>query len=219
VIPLRLRVSAAGCALVLGASAALLSSSTAVAAPSKPVVRESPARQATRSAAVADTSVGPFTEPGFAAGCTWHEFGEGEQPPWWLAFTDPLCVEYSKRDITIDDGGALRFLVAEPSRFAVSMLTCHYYQKDHWSVQSTHGATPWVAWDGQYWWDKAARRAGARLTNFRIDGHSVGIGDAVAALRPFFPDLASALSDYGQAAGETGLTVSLPYDLRCALAG
>ncbi|MET7775778.1 hypothetical protein ABZT28_08340 [Streptomyces sp. NPDC005388] len=218
-IPLRLRVSAAGCALVLGASAALLSSSTAVAAPSKPVVRESPARQATRSAAVADTSVGPFTEPGFAVGCTWHEFGEGEQPPWWLAFTDPLCVEYSKRDITIDDGGALRFLVAEPSRFAVSMLTCHYYQKDHWSVQSTHGATPWVAWDGQYWWDKAARWAGARLTNFRIDGHSVGIGDAVAALRPVFPDLASALSDYGQAAGETGLTVSLPYDLRCALAG
>ncbi|MEV6028333.1 hypothetical protein [Streptomyces sp. NPDC052036] len=218
-IPLRLRVVAVGCALVLGASAALLSSSTAVAAPSKPVVRESQARQATRSAVAADPSVGPFTEPGFAAGCTWHEFGEGEQPPWWLTFADPLCVEYSKRDITIDDGGALRFLVAEPSRFAVSMLTCHYYQKDHWSVQSTHGATPWVVWDGEYWWDKAGRRAGARLTNFRIDGHTVGIGDAVAALQPVFPDLASALSDYGQAAGETGLTMSLPYDLRCALAG
>lgn len=216
---LRLRVSAAGCALVLGAPAALLASSTAVAAPAKPVVRESPVRQASRSAGAADTSVGPFVEPGFAAGCTWHEFGEGEQPPLRLTFVDPLCVEYSKRDITIDDGGALRFLVAEPSRFALATVTCHYYQKDHWSVQSTHGATPWVTWDGQYWWDKAARRAGARLTNFRIDGRTVGIGDAVAALEPVFPDVARVLSDYGQAAGETGLTVSLPYDLRCALAG
>ncbi|MFE0513299.1 hypothetical protein [Streptomyces sp. NPDC058964] len=216
---LRLRVSAAGCALVLGASAALLATSTAVAAPSKPVVRESPVRHAPRTAGAADASVDPFVEPGFAAGCAWHEFGEGEQPPWWLTFADPLCVEYSKRDITIDDGGALRFLVAEPSRFAIAMVTCRYYQKDHWSVQSTHGATPWVTWDGQYWWDKTARRAGARLTNFRIDGRTVGIGDAVAALEPVFPDVARALSDYGQAAGETGLTVSLPYDLRCALAG
>ncbi|WP_369199034.1 hypothetical protein [Streptomyces djakartensis] len=161
----------------------------------------------------------PFSEPGFAATCTWHRFGEGEEPPWWLLFADPLCVGYSKRDITVDNGGALRFLIAEPSRFAVTMLTCRYYQKDHWSVQSTAGATPWVAWDGQYWWDKTAEQAGARLANFRINGRTAGIGDVVAALRPSFPDLADALSDYGQAAGETGLTVSLPYDLRCALTG
>ncbi|GAA1098824.1 hypothetical protein [Kitasatospora arboriphila] len=162
---------------------------------------------------------GPFTEPGFAAGCPWHRYGEGEQPPWWLAFTDPLCVEYSKRDITVDNGGALRFLLAEPSRIAASLLTCHYYQRDHWSVQSTTGAVPWVAWDGQYWWDRTGRRAGVRLADFRIDGVRVGIGDAVAALRPRFPDLADALAAYGTASGESGLTTELPFDLRCALGG
>ncbi|MEU6218203.1 hypothetical protein ABZ845_11895 [Streptomyces sp. NPDC047022] len=212
---LRLRVFAAGSALALGVSAGLLPSSTALAAPSKQVVPAGSPRPATRS----ETASGPFAEPAFASTCTWHEFGEGEKPPWWLTFADPLCVEYSKRDITVDDGGALRFLVAEPSRFAITMVTCHYYQKDHWSVQSTAGATPWVAWDGQYWWDKTGQRAGARLTNFRIDGHTAGIGDVVSVLEPDFPDLAHALSDYGREAGETGLTVSLPFDLRCALAG
>ncbi|WP_237529675.1 hypothetical protein, partial [Streptomyces sp. SID5770] len=131
----------------------------------------------------------------------------------------PLCVEYSKRDITLDNGGALTFLLAEPSRIAASLVTCHYYQKDHWSVQSTTGAVPWVAWDGQYWWDKQRQRAGARLTNFRINGISVGIGDAVIALRPLYPDLADALAAYGSSSGESGLTTTLPFDLRCALGG
>ncbi|MFC0057322.1 hypothetical protein ACFFMQ_33590 [Streptomyces actinomycinicus] len=161
----------------------------------------------------------PFTEPAFATTCPWHHFGEGEIPPWWLMLHDPLCVEYSKRDVTFDNGGALRFLVAEPSRFALALVTCHYYQKDHWSVQTTTGATPLVTWDGQYWWDKTRQRAGARLSNFRIHGTSVGIGDAVAALRPAFPELADVLDEYGKDAGETGLTVPLPFDLRCSLAG
>ena len=162
----------------------------------------------------------PFQEPSFAATCTWHEFGEGEQPPLWLMFVNPLCVEYSKRDITFDDGGALTFLLAEPSRFAIALTTCRYYQKDHWSVQTTSGATPLVAWDGQYWWDRTGGLAGARLTNFRIDGRTVGIGDAVAALRDHgFPNVADVLAAYGQAPGETGSTVSLPFDLACAFAG
>ncbi|MER6434348.1 hypothetical protein ABT272_42895 [Streptomyces sp900105245] len=127
-------------------------------------------------------------------------------------------MEYSKRDITFDDGGALRFLVAEPSRFALAMVTCRYYQKDHWSVQTTDGARALVTWDGQYWWDKTSQQAGARLSNFRIHGTSVGIGDAVAALRPVFPQLADMLDKYGTDAGETGLTASLPFDLRCSLA-
>jgi hypothetical protein len=166
------------------------------------------------------SAVAPFTEPSFAATCTWHEFGEGEQPPLWLMFVDPLCVEYSKRDITVDDGGALDFLLAEPSRFAVALSTCRYYQKDHWSVQPTSGVTPWVAWDGQYWWDRKGEKAGARLTNFRVNGQTAGVGDAVAALRARgYPNVADALAQYGSRAGETGLTVSLPFDLRCALAG
>lgn len=178
------------------------------------------AAPAQRPAAARPSALAPFVEPPFAATCTWHTFGEGEQPPLWLMFVNPLCVEYSKRDITFDDGGALNFLIAEPSRFAVALPTCRYYQKDHWSVQTTTGATPLVAWDGQYWWDKTGGRAGARLANFRIDGVSVGIGDTVVALRDHgFPQLADALAAYGQAPGETGSTVDLPFDLACALAG
>ncbi|MFJ8158097.1 hypothetical protein [Streptomyces sp. NPDC094468] len=109
---------------------------------------------------------------------------------------------------------------AEPSRFAVTMLTCRYYQKDHWSVQATGGAVPYVAWDGQYWWDRTGRRAGARLTHFSVDGRTAGIGDAVAALRAsHFDNLADALSAYGEEAGETGLTVALPSDPGCAPIG
>lgn len=193
------------CTTVLAPGAASAAAPRSEAAPAGVTLTESP--------------VGPFTEPAFAATCDWHHFGEGEAPPWWLMFSDPLCVEYSKRDITFDNGGALRFLVAEPSRFALAMVTCRYYQKDHWSVQTTTGSTPWVTWDGQYWWDKTKQRAGARLTNFRIHGTSVGIGDAVAALRPGYPELADVLDDYGNDAGETGLTVTLPYDLSCSLAG
>ncbi|SEO47086.1 hypothetical protein [Actinacidiphila rubida] len=176
---------------------------------------------AARPAGTASRSVlAPFREPDFAATCAWHTFGEGEQPPLWLMFVNPLCVEYSKRDITFDDGGALTFLLAEPSRFAIALPTCRYYQKDHWSVQTTSGATPLVAWDGQYWWDKSGGHAGARLANFRIDGRTVGIGDAALALRDSgFPHVADALDAYGQAPGETGGTVDLPFDLTCALAG
>ena len=86
-------------------------------------------------------------------------------------------------------------------------------------MQSTTGEVPWVAWDGQYWWDRAGRRAGVRLTGFRIDGVPVGIGDAVIALRPRYPELADALAAYGTASGESGLTTALPSDLHCALAG
>ncbi|WP_377273591.1 hypothetical protein [Peterkaempfera sp. SMS 1(5)a] len=176
-----------------------------------------------RSAAAATTSassVAPFVEPSFAATCTWHEFGEGEQPPLSLLFVNPLCVEYSKRDITFDDGGALTFLLAEPSRFAAALSTCRYYQKDHWSVQTTTGATPLVAWDGQYWWNKVAQKAGARLTNFRIDGVPVGVGDVVVALRAGgFPNVADVLAAYGQDPGESGATVALPFDLYCAVLG
>lgn len=207
-------------AAVVAASAALGICATALA----PGAVAAPVRSAapvTNTATAGPASlVDPFTEPAFAATCTWHSFGEGEQPPWWLVFANPLCVEYSKRDITFDDGGALRFLLAEPARFAVALSTCRYYQKDHWSVQTTTGATPLVAWDGQYWWDRSGERAGARLTHFRVDGQTAGVGDAAAALRAHgFPDVADVLDAYGQAPGESGATVSLPFDARCALFG
>ncbi|MCX4461726.1 hypothetical protein OG585_53700 (plasmid) [Streptomyces sp. NBC_01340] len=220
---LYLRTTAAGFALVLGVCAALLPGKNASAAPAESAAAVSAARAVTTSAVQASSAVppvGPFAEPEFAGTCTWHEFGEGEQPPLWLMFMNPLCVEYNKRDITFDDGGALRFLVAEPSRFAITMLTCRYYQRDHWSVQATNGAVPYVAWDGQYWWDKTNQRAGARLSHFSVNGRTVGIGDAIAVLRSAnFDELADVLSGYGQEAGETGLTVALPFDLGCALIG
>ncbi|MEU9976278.1 hypothetical protein [Streptomyces sp. NPDC051014] len=221
--PAHPRTTAAGFALALGVCATLFPSHDASAAPAGPATAVHAAPTVSSPAVLTPSDVppvGPFAEPGFAATCTWHTFGEGERPPLWLMFANPLCVEYSKRDITFDDGGALRFLAAEPSRFAVTMLTCRYYQKDHWSVQATRGAVPYVAWDGQYWWDRTGRRAGARLTHFSVAGRTAGIGDAVAALRASdFDDLADALSAYGEEAGETGLTVALPADPGCALIG
>lgn len=71
-------------------------------------------------AATPTSTVGGYTPPPFADGCTVHRFGEGEWPPLWLWFTDPLCVEYAKRDITADNGGALRFLLAARTASSVT---------------------------------------------------------------------------------------------------
>ncbi|MEU4098113.1 hypothetical protein [Streptomyces sp. NPDC026673] len=166
--------------------------------------------------ASASAAADPYTEPAFAADCDWHSYGEGEAPDPWLWLSDPVCVEYSKRDITFDNGGALRFLLAEPARFALALPVCRYYQRDHWSVQSTTGAVPYVSWDGRYWFDKRGRRAAMLLTNFKVNGVTAGIGDLVAALRPYLPDLADVLEAYGDEAGETGLSVRLPFSLLCA---
>ncbi|MEU6080012.1 hypothetical protein [Streptomyces sp. NPDC047108] len=207
----RLRNAALG--LALGAVvAAVVPGSSASAA-------QSSASSETSGTAAASSTVGPFSEPAFTSECVWHHFGEGEKPPLWMWVYDPLCVEYDKRDITIDNGGALRFLLAEPSRFAIAGLSCRYYQRDHWSVQKSSGDVPYVTWDGQYWWDKGARRAGLRVTNFRINGTSAGIGDAVTALRPHFPELAGALEQFGEESGESGVSVTLPFSLPCSLAG
>lgn len=165
------------------------------------------------------TPASPFEEPPFGNTCVWHQFGEGEKPPAWLFLYDPLCVEYQKRDITLDNGGALRFLLAEPARIAVSIPSCHYWQKDHWSIQTTTGATPLVAWNGSYWFDRKARVLAGRLTDFTVGGRTVGVGDAAQALRPYAPELADLLARYGAEAGETGIRVPLPYHLFCALAG
>ncbi|MFE5946643.1 hypothetical protein [Streptomyces sp. NPDC056480] len=128
-------------------------------------------------------------------------------------------MEYSKRDITVDNGGAIQFLLAEPARFSVASVACRYYQKDHWSVQYSQGSVPWVTWDGQYWWDKSERLGGLRLTNFKVQGQSAGIGDVVQALKPRFPQLAESLDEYGRTSGESGMTLELPFDLYCAVTG
>lgn len=157
-----------------------------------------------------------YVDPPFGPTCLVHQFGEGEWPPLALWRSHTLCVEYSKRDITMDNGGALRFLLAEPSRFALALPSCRYWQQDHWSVQSTAGATPIVTWDGSYWFDKKERTAAFRLTNFRIAGVPVGVGDVVLAIEDELPQLAEALAEYGDESGESGALVTLPYSLWCA---
>ncbi|MEU1280048.1 hypothetical protein [Streptomyces sp. NPDC005805] len=169
------------------------------------------------SAADRPTDPFPYREPGFAAQCEWLRLGEGQPPlsAWWR---DPLCVEYDKRDITLDNGGALRFLAAEPARIAAAVPVCRYLQRDHWSVQTTSGAVPLVTWQGSYWFDRPRGEGGMHLTGFRVHGRTAGVGDAVAALRPAFPVLADALAVYGERAGETGLAVRMPATRLC-LAG
>jgi hypothetical protein len=152
----------------------------------------------------------PYQDPPFAAECQWHSFGEGEIPPLALARANPLCVEYAKRDITLSNGGALRFLVAEPMRFAIALPACRYWQRDHWQVRVTPGSVPLVAWDGDYWWDVSRGAAGARLAGFAVLGRPAGVDDAVRALRPFAPALADELARYGGGAGVSGMSVALP---------
>lgn len=167
------------------------------------------------AAAGADPVVAPYQPPGFGGTCDWHRFGEGEWPSIDLFFQHQVCVEYSKRDITFDNGGALRFLLAEPSRFALAIPACRYWQLDHWSVQRRQGDTPIVTWDGSYWFDKADGRAGIKLTNFRVQGVTAGIGDVAAAVQPYAPELADLLRAYGAGPGESGLSLDSPHSLAC----
>ncbi|MCX5233258.1 hypothetical protein [Streptomyces sp. NBC_00233] len=97
----------------------------------------------------------------------------------------------------------------------MAMLTCRYVQIDHWSFQSTTGAAPWVAWDGYYWFDKKQGVISGHITNLRVNGKTVGIGDVVQALRTDFPDLAEALEKYGSEYGETGVRLPLERSIWC----
>ncbi|MGE5135845.1 MAG: hypothetical protein ACM32E_23425 [Gemmatimonadota bacterium] len=157
----------------------------------------------------------PYSAPPFAAQCHWHRYGDGVAPPLSLIGQEPLCVEYSKRDITATNGGAIRFALAEPARFVIAVPACEYWQRDHWRFRISPGERPYVTWDGSYWFDKRRGEAGARLASFTVAGRPAGIGDAVAALRPLSPGLAAALAAYGTRPGESGMTAALPGGLAC----
>jgi hypothetical protein len=157
---------------------------------------------------------GGYTDPDFAADCTFHHFGEGETPPLGLLGSEPLCVEYAKRDITVSNGGAVRFLLAEPTRFAIAVPACRYWQLDHWSVQTRPGGPTLVGWDGSYWFDKSAGTAGASVRNLTVAGRPADPEEAAAVLRRYEPRLADALEE---AAG--GVSARLPTSLPCAGTG
>jgi hypothetical protein len=152
----------------------------------------------------------PYADPPFAAQCQWHSFGEGEAPPLALAGQDPLCVEYSKRDITVSNGGVVAFLLAEPMRFAIAIPACRYWQRDHWQVRLAPGQTPLVGWDGSYWWDESRGRAGVHFSGFTVLGRPAGVDDAARAVRPFSAALADELTRYGGGPGDSGVSVSFP---------
>jgi hypothetical protein len=159
--------------------------------------------------------VQPYVAPPFAHDCTVHRFGEGEAPDLTAYPDDPLCVEYAKRDITVDDGGAIRFLLAEPARFAIALPKCQYWQQDHWSVQFSRGDVPVVRWDGSYWFDKGTGEAAGRLRHLTVGGQPASVAGAAALVRPVSPELAAFLMHYGHGGSGTAFVGSVPLDPRC----
>ena len=159
--------------------------------------------------------VTPYDAPPFADECRFHRFGEGEAPDLAAYPDDPLCVEYSKRDITVDNGGAVAFALAEPARVALAAPVCQYWQKDHWSVQFSRGDVPVVRWDGSYWFDKGTGQAAGRLRNLTVGGEPAGIEQAAQAVEPVSPDLAAYLRTYAHGGSGIGADAGLPLDPAC----
>ena len=163
--------------------------------------------------AAAAQPVAPYHRPDFH--CRFHHFSNGQAPPLGRYSDDPLCVDYDKRDITVSNGGAIRFLLAEPARFAIAVPKCRYWQTDHWSMQLAPGDTAVVRWDGSYWFDKGRGDGAVLARNFSIAGQPVGawqVADAVAAASP---QLAGAIRRYGAGpAGGGGASFSLPSGYR-----
>jgi hypothetical protein len=164
------------------------------------------------TAAVA-APVGTYTSPPFQ--CQFTEYGEGEAPPLDAAGSDPLCVEYQKRDITVTNGGAVGFVLAEPARLAIAVPVCQYWQVDHWRIQVAPGDEAVVRWDGSYWFDKGRLTAASALRKFSIGGQSVSAQRAADAVRPVSPELADAIELYGVSGG-FGMALAPVADIDCA---
>ncbi len=158
----------------------------------------------------------PYFAPPFAATCTVHRFGEGQAPPIKGFPDDPLCVEYAKRDITVTNGGALRFLLAEPTRFLIAVPKCRYWQQDHWSVQIAPGQIPLIRWDGNYWFDQGAGQAGAQLHNLRLGGVPLGTAQLAALIAPISPTLAAYFRAFSHGGTGAGYAGTIPFNPFCA---
>jgi hypothetical protein len=151
-----------------------------------------------------------YVNPPFAKHCKVHRFAEGVAPDLSKYPDDPLCVEYQKRDITVDNGGAVSFLLAEPARFAIALPKCQYWQQDHWRIQVDRDQEHIVQWDGSYWFDKGTGRAGAILRNFRFEGQPADPGPLADLVEQVSPELAQAMRSHGGSASFGG-----PFDPRC----
>lgn len=156
----------------------------------------------------------PYQPPTFHCPVV-HYYGNGIAPPLAGLKGSTLCVIYNKRDITADNGGAIRFTLAEPARFSVAGK-CQYWQRDHWRIRLDHGFGTLVQWDGSYWWDLRNGYGGAILRNFRIAGAPVGPYQAAAAIEALSPPLAAQIRRYGAGpGGGFGAFVTLPSGIGC----
>ena len=153
---------------------------------------------------VARAQTAPYVDPPFGTKCVFHHFGEGQAPPLDGCPDDPFCVEYEKRDITVDNGGAIKFLAAEPARFADAVPKCRYWQRDHWRIQVSSGDQPIVGWDGSYWFNKGNGTGAARFRNFTIDGVPADPGPAANLIGLVDADLANTIRQYGESPGGGG---------------
>ncbi|HVS68682.1 MAG TPA: hypothetical protein VHE56_09035 [Mycobacteriales bacterium] len=158
----------------------------------------------------------PYRHPTFHCP-TVHRYGNGKAPSLnhMAGFSSTLCVVYNKRDITADNGGAVRFTLAEPARFAVAGK-CQYWQRDHWKIRLDRGFGKLVEWDGSYWWDLRTGAGAAILRHFRIAGAPVGPTQAAAAIATVSPPLAAAIRKYGAGPrGGFGAGMTFPSGIGC----
>jgi hypothetical protein len=157
----------------------------------------------------------PYRPPTFHCPVV-HYYGNGKAPNVGaLLKGSTLCVVYDKRDITADNGGAIRFSLAEPARFAVAGK-CQYWQRDDWRIRLDRGYGELVQWDGSYWWDLRNGYGGAILRNFEIAGTPVGADQAAAAIEAISPPLAAEIRRYGAGpGGGFGAFVALPSGIGC----
>jgi hypothetical protein len=155
----------------------------------------------------------PYHAPTFHCP-TVHRYGNGVGPKPGTLNGSTLCVIYNKRDITADNGGAVRFSLAEPGRFAVAGK-CQYWQRDHWRIRIDRGFGTIVSWDGSYWWDLRKGYGSAIMRHFRIGGLPVGVRQAAAVVDTVSPPLAAQIRRYGGPGRGFGAEVTMPSGIGC----
>jgi hypothetical protein len=165
-----------------------------------------PASMAAGSTADSGGGLTPYVNPSFHCAKV-HHYGNGKAPDPLTIKDDPLCVRYNKRDITADNGGLIRFLAAEPARFAVAGK-CQYWQRDHWRVRVDRGVTTIVQWDGSYWFDLTNGAGGGILRHFKVGGKPASEKQAAAAIKPVSAELARQFKKFGAKGGGGGASVS-----------
>jgi hypothetical protein len=200
----------------VGRPATALGSCIAIGAAALVAVLSLPGPAGAADAPVIAGPLQPYFPPPFAATCTVHEFGEGVAPPLSGIPDDPLCVDYAKRDITLSNGGAITFLLAEPARVLVALPKCQYWQQDHWSVQLVPGGLPLIRWDGNYWWDFGTGQAGAQLHDLRLAGVPIGLLQLARLIEPISPQLAGYFRAFGQGGIGGGYAGTVPFNPACA---